>query len=156
MKRVSRLHGSGVLVILIAAGCLAGCRGSSLNPKSDLELRLDAANSETVQADREKSLSIIAPEAAEEADYRLALQALNGINDPKLRDRTAAECAVRLVKAGDRTDANKMAATIKDSAVRNDTLKRLADNDVGATEAITEPTSRPTEPTTRPTTGLGH
>jgi hypothetical protein len=142
MKRVSRFHGSGILVVLIAAGCLAGCRGSSLNPKSDLELRFDAANLETVPADRDKSLAGIAPEAAEEGDYRLTQRVLAGIQDPKLRDQTAEECAVRLVKSGDRTDANKLAATIKDPVARNSTLKRLADNDVGAAD----PASRPSNP----------
>ncbi len=141
MKRVSRLHGSNVLVVLLAAAFLGGCRGSSLNPKSDLELRLDAANLETVQADRDKSLAAIAPEAAEEGDYRLAQQALVGIYDPKLRDKTAEECAVRLVKSGDRTHANQLAVTIKDPVVRNNTLRRLADNDVGSTD----PASRPSD-----------
>ena len=134
MKRVSRLHGSGAVVVLLAAGWLAGCRGSSLNPKSDLELRLDAANQETVTADRDKSLSSIATDAAEEGSYRLALQALLGIRDMVLRDETAEECAIRLVKAGDRTDANKLTVTIKDPVVRNNTLRRLADNDVGSTD----------------------
>jgi len=145
MKRVLRLHRSGILVVLLAAGCLAGCKGSSLYPKSDLELRLEAANQEMVPADRNKSLMTIAPEAAEEGDYQLAQQALKGISDPKLRDQTAEECAVRFVKAGDRTDANKMAATITDRDVRNRTLRRLADNDVG-----------PADTTTRPTTEAGH
>ena len=134
MKRELKLHGPSALVILLAAGWLAGCRGSSLNPKSDLELRLDAANQEVVSADRDKSLSSIAADAAEEGNYLLAKKALIGIRDTGLRDQTAEECAIRLVKAGDRTDANKLPATIQDPAVRNNTLRRLADNDVGSTD----------------------
>jgi hypothetical protein len=134
MKRESRLHRLGALIVLLWAGWLGGCRGSSLNPKSDLELRLDAANQETVIADRDASLSSIATDAAEEGNYRLAQQALIGIHDSKLADQTAQECAIRLVKAGDRTDANKLTTTIKDPEVRNNTLRRLADNDVGSTD----------------------
>jgi hypothetical protein len=142
MNRVSRFHESGVLAILLAAGLLVGCRGSSLNPKSDLELRLDAARQETVTADRDKSLSSIATDAAEEGNYRLSRQALIGIHDVKLRDQTASECAIRLVKAGDRTDANKLTESITDPVIRNDTLKHLADNDVGSTD----PAGRHSEP----------
>ena len=153
MKRVISVFPASLGVTVLAAGLL-GCRGSSLNPKSDLELRLDAANQQTNVSERDESLSAIALAAAEERDDNTLAAALGRIHDPDLRDRTAERAAVRLVRVDDRASANRVATSIKNAKVRDETMRRLAANDSAideeATTQLSAPTSRPLPGENRP------
>lgn len=128
VQRLARAGLPAILSIaaLAALAALPGCRGSVLNPKSDLELRVDAARAIAEPVERDEALAEVVLSAADQGDGRMVLRTLPQVVDPGLRDATAAASIDRIVKYGQRADANKVAATIADPDLRNETFKRLA------------------------------
>ncbi len=124
--------GAGSVMVLAAA--LVGCRGSYLNPKTDLELRLDAARQMSLPEERDHAIAGVATSAADAGDMRVLQAGLQQIGDSKLRNDTAADATFRLVKANQRSAANTVARSITDRGQRDETLKRLAAEDLGSTD----------------------
>lgn len=94
--------------------------------KSELRLRLEAAQRINDIRVRNEALANIANTAADLGETEVVKDSLRQINDLRLRNQTVGTCALNLAKAGKTQDAIALAGTINDLQFKNKILLRIA------------------------------
>ncbi len=102
------------LGLLLAAGCAAPVESSG-----QLVGRLNTAREITATGPRQQAMAEVATDAADSGQADISLQALDGIDQPALRTRTAEACAASMDRQDRRDKADEMVARIPDEATRN-------------------------------------
>jgi predicted Ser/Thr protein kinase len=119
----------------IACSILAGLvesLGSTLFP-GDREsimaenVKLQAALAMSAGPQKDQTLLNIAREAASEGENEVVQFALQSVQDAKIRDEAAADCALEIAENHDAELALPVARLIQDTARRNDVLQRLTE-----------------------------
>ena len=106
------------LAVLVGFG-MAGCAGTAPETSGELLDRLSSA--EQIKADdpRQASLALVARDAADNGDAAICLEAMNGITETKLRDRTAEACAASFNSNGQRDKAELLVTKISSADARD-------------------------------------
>jgi hypothetical protein len=108
-------------------GSHATFSGTKADPgKAALSGRLEAALAISDPSKRDSALDRVAQEAAEGGDAEVTKKALAQINNPLVRDATAAACAAKLAAAGHFAAGAEVAKTIQNPTRRDEALEKLA------------------------------
>ena len=79
-------------------------------------------------ASRDEAFAKLATDAAGAKNFQVAMQAVGGIYDLGLKDKTAETCALALSRQGDSKGAANIAQTIYSMEIRDRTMKAIAQN----------------------------
>ncbi len=130
------------LLILVSAFMLIGCSVRVESPpsrrphrpvhehsgevESDFDARIAAARSVSSFVTRDRSLSVIAVDAAHEGDIYHASKALSGISSFVQRDSTAEKCADAFLENNMHAEARKVAGQVSSFVTRDRILSKIA------------------------------
>jgi|HubBroStandDraft_2_1064218.scaffolds.fasta_scaffold02120_2 predicted Ser/Thr protein kinase len=90
-------------------------------------VKLQAALAMSAGPQKDQTLLKIAREAASEGENEVVLFALQSVQDAKIRDEAAADCALEIAENHDAELALPVARLIQDNGRRNDVLQRLTE-----------------------------
>jgi hypothetical protein len=107
----------GLVVVLLGVGVFVmGCAPQSAG---QLQQRFDAAKAIDNSAERDVAMENVAKDSADNNVPDLALEAVNAIQSGEDKDNTAAYCARKLDKHGNRTAADVFVHVIQNGALRD-------------------------------------
>ena len=119
------------VVVCLTAGCKKNEAGAlppagNRSRMSEYEQRFRSANHIMDINKRNEAMDAIARDAAKAGDTMITTRGLLMIIDRDMRNKSAAECALAVAKAGNRSSANSIANLISDMSLRDTTLAKLA------------------------------
>jgi hypothetical protein len=113
-----------LLIVCVLAYCLvAGCKKREA---ASFDQRLAAGLAVMNQKEKNSLMENLAKDAADAGDPRIVKQALGQMSEDGARNDTAEACALKLAKAGKRTEALEVAKMIMSQRQQDSVLSKLA------------------------------